>query len=321
MDYASRPLGAKPSPQDRRDYPVSKLIPVPDKFPADFMVSPLPEVYDQNGYGMCVAFSLATIKEIQEWNERGVRTRYSPGFIYANRGDGDYPGEGMYPREALKKLQRDGVCPYPAFPQTGFVKNLQNSLKPVWASCFEEAKSQRIKAYARLYTPGDVKCALTKLGPVLVSIPVYPSFYRGGHLPLPDFSREKVMGYHAMTLIGWQNNRWIIRNSWGSDWGEHGNCTVPFDYPIIEMWSITDKYEPVPDEKKKYWRVQVAAYKKRSNGDAMVYKLKKSGFDACIITEGDLHLVIAGHFEIKENAEKLCKQLGRQGFEYCVLYF
>lgn len=104
VDYSIRPLGVRLSPPDHRDYPVSKLVPPPDRLPDRLVISPLPEVYDQNGYGMCVAFSLATIKEIQEWRERGYRTRYSPGFIYANRSDGDFQGEGMIPREALDRI-------------------------------------------------------------------------------------------------------------------------------------------------------------------------------------------------------------------------
>lgn len=321
MDYTGRPLGVKPSPPDDRDYPVSKLVPAPDQTPTEFIVAPLPEVYDQNGYGMCVAFGLATIKEIQEWKERGIRTRYSPGFIYANRNEEDHQEEGMVPRQALNKLLKDGVCSYHGFPYLDVVPNLKEKLQPVWAACFENAKSQRIKAYARLYTPHDVKSALMQLGPVLICIPVYPSFYSGGDLALPDMSWEYKLGAHAMTIIGWKNDRWVIRNSWGSDWGHEGNCTMPFNYPIYEMWSITDKYEPAPDLSKKYWRVQVGAYKLKSNADIMTARLQKEGFDACIIVEGDLYLVHAGAFEVKENAEKMCGLLGGKGFEYCILYF
>ena len=320
MDYAGRPLGVRLSPPDSRDYPVSKLVPTPDKLPDRFAISPLPEVYDQNGYGMCVAFSLATIKEVQVWKERGVRTRYSPGFVYANRNDEDYQGEGMVPREALKKMIKDGVCTYDSFPYMSLVYDLKDKLGPVWAGCFEEAKPQRIKSFARLYSTADVKSALTQLGPVMICIPVYTSFYPGGDLPLPDISREDLLGFHAMTVMGWKDDRWIVRNSWGGEWGDKGNCTLPFNYPIDELWSITDKYEPLSGSTK-YWRVQVGAFKIRSYADSMYSRLKKAGFDACIIQEGNLWLVFAGAFEEKQNARGLCQLLERKGFDYCVLYF
>ena len=320
MNYASRPLGMRLSPPDSRDYPVSKLVPAPDRFPDRFVISTLPEVYDQNGYGMCVAFSLATIKEVQEWKERATRTRYSPGFVYANRNDDDFQGEGMIPREALKKMIRDGVCTYNSFPHMSLVDDLKEKLSPVWAACFEEAKSQRIKAYARLYSAADVKSALLQLGPVMICIPVYNSFYRGGDLILPDTAREDIMGRHAMTITGWNGNRWIVRNSWGSEWGERGDCTIPFSYPIDELWSITDKYEPLSGSAK-YWRVQAGAYKIRGNADAMYSRLKKAGFDACIIQEGNLWLVFAGAFEEKQNAHSMCRLLEGKGFEHCIIYF
>jgi len=51
---------------------------------------------------------------------------------------------------------------------------------------------------------------------------------------------------HAVTLVGWGSaggsEYWIIRNSWGSGWGEaghiriaiNGNCRITFDsYPIV----------------------------------------------------------------------------------------
>lgn len=90
---------------------------------------------------------------------------------------------------------------------------------------------------------------------------------------------------------------------------------------MVEKEVFTNTYEPAPDPGKKYWRVQVGAYKLKSNADIMTTRLKKAGFDACIIVEGDLYLVHAGAFEVKENAEKMCGLLDGQGFEHCILYF
>jgi len=54
---------------------------------------------------------------------------------------------------------------------------------------------------------------------------------------------------HTVTVVGWDIDRitgteyWIIRNSWGDKWGNHGHikvkiggkCTVHFfDYPEVE---------------------------------------------------------------------------------------
>ena len=32
---------------------------------------------------------------------------------------------------------------------------------------------------------------------------------------------------HAVTVIGWSESYWIVKNSWGSDWGINGTGRVP----------------------------------------------------------------------------------------------
>jgi len=57
--------------------------------------------------------------------------------------------------------------------------------------------------------------------------------YVGGiyhHVETFEFS-EDLIGAHAVTLIGWGIHRqlggepldyWVVKNSWGADWGEQG---------------------------------------------------------------------------------------------------
>jgi hypothetical protein len=63
-------------------------------------------------------------------------------------------------------------------------------------------------------------------GPVLVGIDVYPEFfsYGGGVFRPVDEDPTRVLGRHALLLIGWDNGNgaWLVRNSWGADWGLDG---------------------------------------------------------------------------------------------------
>lgn len=68
-------------------------------------------------------------------------------------------------------------------------------------------------------------------------------------MPLPNESTEKLYGYHAIKNHGYgieAANVLTYRNSWGTGWGEQGYFHIPENYPIIEMWAITD-YTPQYD--------------------------------------------------------------------------
>jgi len=74
----------------------------------------------------------------------------------------------------------------------------------------------------------DMKKEIYARGPIACSLYVSDKFYytyKGG------VYREKydpdVMENHGVTVVGWGNNEeegeyWIVRNSWGTYWGESG---------------------------------------------------------------------------------------------------
>jgi C1A family cysteine protease len=88
----------------------------------------------------------------------------------------------------------------------------------------------------------DAKSAVAS-GPVAVYLQATANFqaYGGGIY-------NGVCGQynHAVTVVGWgasgASEYWIIRNSWGSGWGEaghirvliNGNCKITFDsFPVV----------------------------------------------------------------------------------------
>lgn len=265
MGIHQRPLGMVPSPKDHRDYRLASVTTVKKTFPAEYTFPNLvPVPYDQGDVGACVAFSLKAIKEMQESKERGEFTNYSAAYIYGARDADDYQGEGMIPREALDILRKRGDCRdelFPGiFPYPVCARNITPELN-------KDALPQRIKTYTAVHTVEEVKTALIELGPLSVGLQVYDSFYQGGNLPLPNQSTEKLHGYHMITIVGWtKENRWLVLNSWGRDWGSmKGYCTIPFDYPIQEIWAITDMvaksspdYEVYITQGMRFWTVRLA---------------------------------------------------------------
>lgn len=253
MNPRDRCLGVIPSKPDPRDYPITRVTAVKEAFPESFKLNLPPDApYDQNGYGMCVAFATdAAIKQMQEHKEDQTWTRFSAGYRYAKREVTDYLGEGMEPREALASLLHYGSPPHHAFPYIGTYPYLASLLTDrQFVSLDALAFPQKIGAYLRLYNTNEVKTSLMELGPVLLCIPVYDSFYDGGDLVIPNRLFEQLYGYHALVIYGWrEDNRWLVLNSWGNEWGpQRGLCTMPFDYPITEMWSLADLTpDPAPE--------------------------------------------------------------------------
>jgi C1A family cysteine protease len=82
---------------------------------------------------------------------------------------------------------------------------------------------------AFVITEADVKAALVEHGPLAIGMKVYDRFkgYAGGVLDGPDHkypngNSESFVGLHEMVLVGWDDGKgaWILRNSWGINWGE-----------------------------------------------------------------------------------------------------
>jgi len=203
---------------------------------------------------MCVAYSIELITAYHELEERGTLQRFSQGYIYGNRADNHYKGEGMYPREALSNFRIYGTPPNNIFSNRGTYPMLKDKITPEMHSL---AATQRIKSYSAIQTVDEIKTALMENGAVLIVIPIYNSFYNcptNGILALPDTANENILGYHAIVIIGWrEDNRWIVQNSWGQNWGDRSMsdycmCYMPFEYPITEKWSLVDEFLPIIKE-------------------------------------------------------------------------
>ncbi|MCK9460660.1 MAG: hypothetical protein M0R80_13560 [Proteobacteria bacterium] len=246
-DYSLKPLGAHPSPITAT---VQQDTVVDEDFPAEFTLPLLPFVLDQDGYGMCVSYSLRAVLDMQAVADGDFHS-HSAAFIYGNRKVTDYQGEGMYPYQALANLQTDGACLDSEFPARNEYPVLR---KMITDKMRVSAAQHRIDSSRHLYTPDEVKSCLIHTGAVSIMIPVYDEFYDvrdSGILPMPD-TTVTPNGYHEMTICGWRNiggvEYWRVLNSWGGGWAYSGYCFMPLDYPVIEMWEVAVKApEPLPE--------------------------------------------------------------------------
>ena len=94
-----------------------------------------------------------------------------------------------------------------------------------------------------------MKACLAEGFPFVFGFTVYDSFEsslvsKTGRVNMPEKS-EKVLGGHSVLAVGYDDKakRFIVRNSWGEDWGLNGYFTMPYDYLTEEnlsddFWTI-----------------------------------------------------------------------------------
>jgi len=68
-----------------------------------------------------------------------------------------------------------------------------------------------------------------------------PAMAKTGTLDLPKLE-EKTLGGHAVMAVGYDDatKRFLIRNSWGADWGLQGYFTMPYDY--LDSRNLSDDF-------------------------------------------------------------------------------
>ena len=66
-------------------------------------------------------------------------------------------------------------------------------------------------------------------------------------VPVPQLPKpgETVLGGHCVVAVGYDDSQrhFIIRNSWGTGWGQQGYCFMPYEYLMSphlanDFWTI-----------------------------------------------------------------------------------
>lgn len=231
--------GALPSPHDDRDYIWDNMsragvgLQLAKPLPLEFSLVPYcTPVKNQGPTSTCAAQACATIREVQERIEHGVfKEPLSPSFVYAHRMN--KPSEGMYGRDAMDILRARGICLETTCP-------FSTRKEPkITSTMLKEAKLRITKNYARVTTIEGAKMALIQNGPLLILFPTYSS---NAKFWLPEKVNDVMEGGHAVTIVGWTKEGFIIRNSWGTGWANKGYTIFPFVEKghEWEIWSCVD---------------------------------------------------------------------------------
>ena len=237
------------SPYDGRDYKLVDNLPLRAMQIPDNYESPIfPYVYDQGTSSMCCACSYNAIRYLQESeaHQSGINVPFSPAFTYGNRLPGEI-FEGMMARSCLKK-GREGSIPFSILPGFCTVQQAVALVKAREMEYLTLARPFRINSFYNCASRREIQIGIMQCKGVLIGIPLFDSFYNAKadgviyYNPLVDRTNY---GGHAVVLTGWKtlNGKlyWRLLNSWGTNWGDHGYCWLPEEYPWVEQaYCFTD---------------------------------------------------------------------------------
>ena len=210
-------------------------------------------VEDQGDLGSCTANALVGALEYLEKRKTKTYSDYSRLFIYYNERDAEGnvdEDSGAQIRTGIKTLVNKGACLEKDWPY-----DIEKFTEKPTDECYSDALHTRITTYHRLgHSLDEMRHCLASGFPFTVGFTVFedmesPRVMKTGVVYLPRVG-EQEMGGHAVLVVGYNDNvqRFIVRNSWGSDWAKGGYFSLPYDYltnPKLadDMWVIQGRME------------------------------------------------------------------------------
>jgi C1A family cysteine protease len=227
--------GWVPDLPDKRDRLYGAVYKIPAKLPPKVdLREQCPPVADQGQLGSCTANALAGALEFLELKNNQPLVDLSRLFIYYNERVIEHDvklDNGAMIRDGIKSLAAQGVCEESLWPYV-----ISQFAKKPTSNCYTKAKQHPISSYQRLETTDEMRSCLANGYPFVFGFTVYESFEsaavaKSGVVNLPKAS-ERTVGGHAVCAVGYNDaqKRFIVRNSWGNDWGSKGYFTIPYAY-------------------------------------------------------------------------------------------
>lgn len=221
-------------------------------------------IEDQGRLNACSAFAGVALLEYFANRSSGTYMDASPLFLYkAARDLAQASGDiGASLRETMRAMEKFGVPPVQYWP---YLPDKVNEEPPQF--CYSFAQNYQALKYFRLDYAGiseetllsQIKAVLAAGFPCAFGLTLYASAddeenVRKGWIPFPTRNDRRVGG-HAVVAVGYsdfetvgrkeEGNRpgaFLIRNSWGTNWGRGGYGWLPYDYVLqgltADWWSL-----------------------------------------------------------------------------------
>jgi C1A family cysteine protease len=204
------------------------------------------EIADQGATGSCIGW--ASTDGMLRWhlvkaNRINKTDRLSVRFIWMASKETDkftdFPEtflerSGTPLKAAMDVMRKFGCVHEEVLPfENGFVAYEYDT-----ASFFELAAQHKINGYYCLQYDETTnidhfKQWISSVGPILAMIDIDSTFwkpYEDKKIILNEYDKASVDGGHAVTIVGYTKDYFIIRNSWGTEYGDNGYVYCSNEY-------------------------------------------------------------------------------------------
>lgn len=248
--HGTHGYGWLPDVPDQRDHlfaaPPEVIGALP---PSTDLTAKCPPIYDQGQLGSCTANAIAGGLEFDA-DKESISGYKAPSrlFIYYNERVMENTvssDSGAQIRDGIKSVGAQGAC-----PETEWPYDVTRFADQPSQQCYNDAKQHRAVAYQRVARSlQQMQGCLAAGYPFVFGFTVYESFEsqevaQSGVAPMPA-PNERVLGGHAVVAVGYDNatQRFRVRNSWGTGWGQAGYFTMPYQYLLStglssDFWTI-----------------------------------------------------------------------------------
>lgn len=227
----------------------------------------VPLILDQGEEGACTGFALAAVVNFHLAQKgipfsRTAKNEVSPRMLYelARKYD-EWPGEqyeGSSARGTIKGWVAHGVC------QRSLWKDTMHGVNHFSFDIGNESKKIPGGAYYRIQHKNirDIHAALFESGIIYATLMVHDGWDDPGYQKrkkerntyscfdhvrkktwkLPVIVRDgRATSGHAIALVGYTDQGFIVQNSWGTGWGEKGFALLPYEDWIMhatDAWVV-----------------------------------------------------------------------------------
>ena len=272
---------------DSRDAMATDFMGVGDEIPEYFEL-PAPSPTHKQTHPSCVGEVESRVSEYANKKE-GEDQKQSARYVYAHcKAIDGFSGQGTFLNVAIGVAKNKGISKESDYP---WVADYSEYIKLPPASVDKLAEPYRIKGYVRFSNVTERN--LIKRYILDYKLPVRTgssgtnatwnkTAVKNNNYIIPEYINSSWN--HAIEIVGWNKNGWILENSWDDSWGQNGRATLPYDYKGIFYWAYASYDLP------NYWKEINNMWKQIDTIDGFWQILEEMGHPPINEVDKNIHM-------------------------------